>query len=161
MPKYTYFKMRGKALKIRKASNKDLAALVNFNQLMAMETENKKLDTKVLTSGVNAVLSDVNKGFYLVAETDDQDIAGSLMVTLEWSDWRNSQFWWIQSVYVMPKYRRTGVYSTLYNQVKQLAENSEGVCGYRLYVEKDNQIAQTTYQKLGMKATYYDTYESK
>ena len=148
-------------MKIRKASIKDQAALVHFNQLMAMETENKKLDTNILTSGVNAVLSDANKGFYLVAETDDQDIAGSLMVTLEWSDWRNSQFWWIQSVYVTPEYRRTGVYSALYNQVKHLAENSAGVCGYRLYVEKDNEVAQKTYQKLGMKPTYYDMYESK
>ena len=98
-------------MKIRKATINDQAALVNFNQLMAMETENKQLDTNILTSGVNAVLSDANKGFYLVAETDSQDIAGSLMVTLEWSDWRNSQFWWIQSVYVTPEYRRTGVYS--------------------------------------------------
>lgn len=148
-------------MNIRKASSKDLAELVGFNQLMAMETESKELDTAILTSGVNAVLSDANKGFYLVAETDEQDIAGSLMVTLEWSDWRNSNFWWIQSVYVAPKYRRTGVYSKLYNQVKYLADNSQGVCGYRLYVEKDNQIAQKTYQKLGMEPTYYDMYESK
>jgi ribosomal protein S18 acetylase RimI-like enzyme len=148
-------------LKIRKASNHDLAALVSFNQLMAMETENKKLDTNILTTGVNAVLTDANKGFYLVAETEQYEIAGSLMVTLEWSDWRNSHFWWIQSVYVAPNYRRMGVYSALYNEVKTLAENSDGVCGYRLYVEKDNQVAQKTYQQLGMKPTCYDMYESK
>ena len=147
-------------MKIRKASIKDLAALVGFNQLMAKETENKALDTSILTLGVNAVLSDANKGFYLVAETETMDIAGSLMVTLEWSDWRNSHFWWIQSVYVAPKYRRMGVYSTLYDQVKHLAEESAGVCGYRLYVEKDNLIAQKVYKRLGMKPTYYDMYEN-
>lgn len=148
-------------MKVRKASSNDLTALVSFNQLMAMETESKELDTNILTSGVNAVLTDPNKGFYLVAESEQNDIAGSLMVTLEWSDWRNSHFWWIQSVYVVPNYRRMGVYSALYEKVKFLAENSDGVCGYRLYVEKDNQVAQKTYQKLGMKATYYDMYESK
>jgi len=126
-----------------------------------METESKALDTDILTSGVNAVLSDANKGFYLVAESEQNSIAGSLMVTLEWSDWRNSHFWWIQSVYVAPDFRRTGIYSALYNHVKLLAENSAGVCGYRLYVEKDNLAAQKTYQNLGMKATYYDMYESK
>ena len=148
-------------MKVRKAATEDLHALVNFNQLMAMETENKQLDTTTLTRGVNAVLSDPHKGFYLVAETDQNDIAGSLMVTLEWSDWRNSHFWWIQSVYVAPEYRRMGVYSQLYAHVKSLAENTDGVCGYRLYVEKDNLIAQKAYQKLGMKPTYYDMYESQ
>lgn len=148
-------------MKIRQASKADLDAIVHFNQSMALETEGKNLDSETLSSGVNAVLTDPNKGFYLVAEDQQNTIAGSLMVTLEWSDWRNGNFWWIQSVYVVPEYRRKGVYSALYQKVKQLAEQTNGVCGYRLYVEKDNLVAQKTYQKLGMKPTYYDMYESK
>ncbi|WJG08126.1 GNAT family N-acetyltransferase [Aliiglaciecola sp. LCG003] len=146
---------------IRQAQPNDLQALVGFNQAMAQETEGKALDTDILTSGVSAMLSDSNKGFYLVAEQQDGEIAGSLMVTYEWSDWRNSQFWWVQSVYVRPENRRTGIYSMLYQKVQELAEQTDGVCGYRLYVEKENVIAQATYEKLGMGQSHYFMYESK
>ncbi|GAA6185477.1 MULTISPECIES: GNAT family N-acetyltransferase [Aliiglaciecola] len=146
---------------IRQASKADIQALVDFNQAMAWETEQKKLQGDVLSAGVSALIKDRAKGFYLVAEQDDGAIAGSLMVTSEWSDWRNSQFWWIQSVYVRPENRRTGVYSMLYQKVKELAEQSQGVCGFRLYVEHDNLVAQETYKKLGMKASHYYMFETE
>ncbi|GAA0853486.1 GNAT family N-acetyltransferase [Aliiglaciecola litoralis] len=148
-------------MNIRRAEQQDLTALVEFNQAMAMETENKQLDQQTLTAGVRALLEDSNKGFYLVAELQDKQIAGSLMVTYEWSDWRNSQFWWIQSVYVKPQNRRTGVYAGLYNKVKELASETSGVCGFRLYVEKDNLIAQRTYESLGMHSSHYYMYETE
>lgn len=147
-------------MKIRKATSNDSFALVEFNQAMAMETEDKPLDTETLTAGVNKLLEDENKGFYLVAELPNGDLAGSLMVTFEWSDWRNSQFWWIQSVFIRPQNRRQGIYSDLYNSVKSLAEQSQGVCGFRLYVEKDNVIAQKTYENLGMHESHYHMYET-
>lgn len=147
-------------MKIRQAELADLSALVDFNQAMAMETENKHLSTEILTSGVKRLLEDSNKGFYLVAQQQDKQIAGSLMVTFEWSDWRNSQFWWIQSVYVRPQNRRTGVYAALYEEVKNLAAQKGGVCGFRLYVEKDNLVAQSTYEKLGMHSSHYYMYET-
>lgn len=143
---------------IRVAAAQDLEALVKFNQLMAWETEQKRLDTNVLTQGVNALIIDRNKGFYLVAEQAEQ-VVGSLMVTTEWSDWRNGTFWWVQSVYIAPEYRRQGIYAKLYAQVKSLAENSQDVCGFRLYVEKDNLIAQKTYESLGMQESHYLMYE--
>lgn len=145
---------------IRTALEKDANALVEFNQAMAMETENKKLDSDILSQGVGRLIGDPNKGFYLVAEDDQGHIVGSLMVTFEWSDWRNSHFWWIQSVYVLPQNRRTGIYSALYAEVKRLAETSDGVCGYRLYVEKDNLVAQQTYERLGMEQSHYFMFES-
>ena len=147
-------------LKIRKATLNDAIALVDFNQAMAFETEKKQLDSDILTAGVNQLLNDENKGFYLVAELPSGEIAGSLMVTFEWSDWRNSQFWWIQSVYIRPQNRRQGIYSKLYNNVKALANEEQGVCGFRLYVEKDNITAQKTYQNLGMHESHYDMYET-
>jgi ribosomal protein S18 acetylase RimI-like enzyme len=144
----------------RKAQIDDIVALVNFNQLMAKETEDKQLDSHILHQGVSGLVNDSNKGFYLVAEVNNQ-VVGSLMVTKEWSDWRNADFWWIQSVYIIPQFRRKGLYSGLYNHVKELAEQSENVCGYRLYVENDNRVAQRTYESLGMHQSHYLMYESE
>jgi ribosomal protein S18 acetylase RimI-like enzyme len=140
------------------AEQSDLGSLVNFNQLMAWETEQKKLDEITLSQGVAALIADANKGFYLVAEQHGQ-VVGSLMVTTEWSDWRNGVFWWVQSVYISPDYRRQGIYGQLYAQVKTLAEQQQNVCGFRLYVEKENVIAQKTYEFLGMEQSHYLMYE--
>ncbi|NVK12000.1 MAG: GNAT family N-acetyltransferase [Gammaproteobacteria bacterium] len=142
---------------IRKATRADINSLVDFNQRMAFETEEKQLDDAVLRPGVTGVFDNDSRGFYLVAE-DEQQIVGSLMVTYEWSDWRNGNFWWIQSVYVIPSARRTGVYKALYEQVKALAARQ--AIGYRLYVEKNNHIAQATYRSLGMSVCEYDMYEA-
>jgi ribosomal protein S18 acetylase RimI-like enzyme len=146
-------------MKIRRANPNDVASLVSFNQAMALETENKELDGNTLTAGVKGILEHQARGFYLVAE-DQGEIAGSLMVTFEWSDWRNANFWWVQSVYILPKYRRQGVYSKLYSEIRRLADNSDNVCGYRLYVEKDNFAAQKTYESLGMSESHYLMFES-
>jgi len=145
-------------VKIRAALAKDAATLVEFNLRMAQETEDKQLDSGVVTSGVNAVLEDPKRGFYLVAEVGGQ-VVGSLMVTTEWSDWRDGAFWWIQSVYIAPGFRRRGVYRTLYEQVRQRARNTTRVCGCRLYVERDNAAAQTTYARLGLVETDYKVFE--
>jgi ribosomal protein S18 acetylase RimI-like enzyme len=145
-------------IKIRVAEKCDLASLVKFNQLMAWETEQKTLDESVLCKGVAALVADHNKGFYLVAEQDN-NVVGSLMVTTEWSDWRNGVFWWVQSVYISPDFRRQGVYAQLYAEVKILAEQQQNVCGFRLYVEKENLIAQKTYESLGMEKSHYLMYE--
>lgn len=145
-------------INIRVATHTDVAALVRFNQLMAWETEQKKLREAVLIKGVSALVSDKNKGFYLVAE-QNSEVVGSLMVTTEWSDWRNGVFWWVQSVYISPDFRRKGIYAQLYAQVKVLAEKQQDVCGFRLYVEKENLIAQKTYESLGMQPTHYLMYE--
>lgn len=143
---------------IRKAEISDAASLVDFNQKMALETEKKYLDTDVLSSGVRAVFSDPNKGFYVVAE-DGDEIVGGLMITFEWSDWRNGWFWWIQSVYIVPEARGRGIYRLLYDFVKTEAAKRGNVCGYRLYVERENENAQRVYEKLGMKNSIYFMYE--
>jgi ribosomal protein S18 acetylase RimI-like enzyme len=145
-------------INIRVAKLGDVTSLVKFNQLMAWETEQKKLDEVILYKGVSALIVDDNKGFYLVAEQNDE-VVGSLMVTTEWSDWRNAVFWWVQSVYITPDFRRQGIYAQLYAQVKALAEQQQNVCGFRLYVEKENLIAQKTYESLGMHPTHYLMYE--
>ena len=106
-------------MQIRLAIQADQAALVMFNQAMALETEGKTLDAAKITPGVAAVFDDEKKGFYVVAEQDER-IVGGLMVTYEWSDWRNAWFWWIQSVYVLPEARGTKLYSRMYDFVKQI-----------------------------------------
>ncbi len=143
---------------IRRAGISDAAALSQFNQNMAYETEGIKLMPEVIDAGVKTMIENPHMGFYLVAE-DEDIIVGSLMITTEWSDWRNGLFWWIQSVYILPDYRRQGIYRQLYQQVKTLAETETGVCGYRLYVEHENVRAQETYQSLGMQETHYKLYE--
>ena len=138
---------------VRTAERGDVDALVRFNAAMALETEAKTLHPDTLRAGVAAVLDEPRRGFYLVAERGGQ-IAGCLMITYEWSDWRNGDWWWLQSVYVLPQYRRHGVFRELYDSVERMAAARPDVVGVRLYVEPDNARAQATYRKLGMRETY-------
>ena len=143
---------------IREARRTDIETLVSFNSAMAMESEGKSLDLATLTGGTSAVFDDPQKGFYLVAEVGGS-VVGSLLVVEEWSDWRNSTFWWVQSVYVRPDWRRKGVYRTLHDWVHQAARARPDVCGIRLYVDQDNLPAQATYTSLGMSKSHYDLFE--
>ena len=129
------------SITIRPATDADIATLAEFNQAMAWETEHRSLIPEIITQGIQSFLARPDDGFYLVAEIESR-VAGCLMVTFEWSDWRNGQFWWIQSVYVHPDFRRQGVFKTLYQTVETRAQEMPGVCGLRLYVEQDNETAQ-------------------
>jgi GNAT superfamily N-acetyltransferase len=142
---------------IRKATPDDVPAIISFQQAMAMETEGVELQSDVITNGVMAVFRDPNKGQYYVAEDLGRVIA-SLMITYEWSDWRNANIWWFQSVYVIPEYRRKGVFRMMYGHVKK--EGMEyGIAGLRLYVESENVRAQKTYEAMGMNGSHYRTFE--
>ncbi|MCB1607409.1 MAG: GNAT family N-acetyltransferase [Xanthomonadales bacterium] len=145
------------ALTVGPAELDDHAFLVACNQAMAWETEQRRLDPERLSNGVMAVLTDPAKGRYFVARRDGRAVAG-LLITHEWSDWRNAQFWWIQSVYVVPEARRGGAFRALYRQVESLAIAS-GACALRLYVERDNSRAQSTYSSLGMHQSHYQMFE--
>jgi len=145
-------------LTIRKAERRDADAIAGFNSAMALETEGKALLPERVNPGVLRLLNDPSLGFYVVAERSGE-VVGSLMVTNEWSDWRNGLFWWIQSVYIVPAARRQGVYRALYDFVRDMARADPGICGFRLYVEKDNTAAQRTYSSLGMAPTDYLVYE--
>tara|TARA_B100001123_G_C15193999_1_gene980614 strand:+ start:778 stop:1233 length:456 start_codon:yes stop_codon:yes gene_type:complete len=144
----------------RKGTLADTETIVQFQKNMALETEGKTLQEFAIKSGVTEVIKDTQKGTYLVAEYEGH-IIGSLLITYEWSDWRNGWFWWIQSVYVKSEWRRKGVYSHLYDEVKKLSSGVKNICGIRLYVEKENIIAQTVYKKLGMHNTKYLLYETE
>ena len=146
------------SIKIRQASEDDFSDLVRFNLEMALETEGRKLDAETLKAGVKGIFEDATRGFYLVAEIDGVT-TGSLMVTKEWSDWRNGDFWWIQSVYVLPEYRRQGVFRQLYEEARGRAKADDGVCGCRLYVETENQSARQVYLKHGFVETGYLLFE--
>jgi len=146
-------------LTIRRGSESDLSRIVAFNAAMALETEGKTLDQDLLSRGVEHLMAHREKGFYLVAEKDGE-VVGCLMITHEWSDWRNGSFWWIQSVYVTPAHRRQGVYSALYGEVRRMAIQDPHVIGFRLYVEKDNRTARETYVQLGMTESPYRLYEA-
>ena len=145
-------------IRIRRANVKDAAVVVEFNSLIAEETEHRSLDQKILRRGVTAILKNPAKGLYFVAEIGGE-IAGQLMITYEWSDWRNGTFWWIQSVYVRKEFRQQGVFRALYEHVEHLAKTRKDVCGLRLYVERQNERAQSTYEKMGMRRTIYEMFE--
>lgn len=149
---------RRPAITVRPATLADLDVLVRFSAAMAGETEGRALDLKRLRKGVRAVLASDRHGRYLVAESGAA-VVGQVLLTYEWSDWRNGVFWWIQSVYVEPSARRRGVYQALHAHVVREARVHGDVCGVRLYVEKDNRSAQTAYTGLGMTATAYRIYE--
>lgn len=150
-------------LLIRIGTLNDLDVLVKFNQAMADETEGKELTLEIVTAGVETLLKNPSLGFYLLAEKNGE-VAGALMVTTEWSDWHNGLYWWIQSVYVHPEFRRQGVYKKLYNFVKDKAKNGQHdlkIWGFRLYAERQNTIAKKAYEALGMKETSYKIYEEE
>lgn len=146
------------ALLVRTGQEKDVEILVKFNIAMALETEHKQLTPSIVTQGVQELFKNPRHGFYVVAELEGR-VAGSCMVTYEWSDWRCGLFWWIQSVYVRPQFRRRGVFRKLYKFLKEKASHEQNVCGFRLYVEQSNRAGQNTYAGLGMKKTPYDFYE--
>ena len=143
---------------VRKAREQDIPSLADFNIAMAQETEHKILSPTKVKAGMRAVIRHPDHGFYLVAELNGQAV-GSLLVTREWSDWRNGVFWWIQSVYVPPQLRKRGIYRALYDAVKAHAKSNPEVCGFRLYVAKSNRTAMAVYSKLGMTETEYRIYE--
>ena len=145
-------------LQIRLATRADAKVLIEFNSAMALETEKKQLLPEVIGAGVAALLDNPASGFYVVAEAEGR-VVGSLMITKEWSDWRNGNFWWIQSVYVRPAFRRQGVYKQLYRHVQELAARDPAACGFRLYVEGENRRAQAAYRALGMSETGYCVFE--
>jgi GNAT superfamily N-acetyltransferase len=145
------------AIHVRAAQAADLASLAAFNAAMAIETENKTLDPGTLRAGIARILAEPARGFYLVAECDGT-VAGCLMVTFEWSDWRNGDWWWLQSVYVAPEHRRHGVFRVLYAEVERRAAERADVVGVRLYVERENARAQRTYESLGMREDHYRMY---
>ena len=144
-------------IKILEACKNDAEAIIDFQQKMAMETEGMVLDYIIISSGVNAVFEDPTKGKYYVAIADDKVVA-SLLITYEWSDWRNSYIWWFQSVYVLPEYRREGIFSRMYDFVKYKALSSN-VAGLRLYVESNNSLAMKAYRAKGMNGDHYKLFE--
>ena len=144
---------------IRPATLEDTEFLVAGNAAMAQETESRSLDLDTLRAGVRALFEDPTRGFYLIAELAGRR-AGQMMITYEWSDWRNATFWWIQSVYTLPESRRRGVFTALYSHVDAQARQRPNVCGLRLYVESHNHHAQAVYHRCGMREAVYRMFES-
>lgn len=142
---------------IRKATQSDSLSIIDFQTKMAWETESLKLDLKTLTHGVNSVFLNPSKGQYFVAE-DSGKIIASLLITYEWSDWRNTSIWWIQSVYVTSEFRRKGIFRSMFTFIKEEAGKNK-VAGLRLYVELNNIRAQKTYKSLGMNNEHYFMFE--
>jgi ribosomal protein S18 acetylase RimI-like enzyme len=147
-------------LDVRPATDADVALMARWAEAMALETEHKQLDLETVTRGIAAGLADPQRARYFIATVDGEP-AGTLMLTYEWSDWRNGWWWWIQSVYVAPSQRRKGVYRALYSHVLALARADSAVCGLRLYVERENTSAQRTYEFLGMTDAGYRMYEAE
>lgn len=152
-------------LRIRPATLEDLEVLTRFSAAMALETEQRTLEATRLRLGTHAVIEQPERGQFYVADLHQESVAdtvtvGQLLITYEWSDWRNAQFWWIQSVYVGPAWRRQGVYRAMHRAIVDLARSRADVCGIRLYVEGDNSIAKQVYERVGLTPSTYRIYES-
>lgn len=148
----------GGVLRVRHARHDDLTLMVRWAEAMAQETEHRQLDTDTVAGGIAAGLDDARRAVYFIAEIAGEPV-GTMMYTREWSDWRNAWWWWIQSVYVPPERRRQGVYRALFRHVLALARQAGDVYGLRLYVERENVLAQRTYEQLGMRDAGYRMYE--
>ncbi|MEW6302236.1 MAG: GNAT family N-acetyltransferase [Verrucomicrobiota bacterium] len=147
-----------KDILIRAAQPLDLDVLVDYNLRIAQETEGRELDAAIVRRGVQRLFDDPQKGVYYVTELDGA-VAGQLLITYEWSDWRNGDFWWIQSVYVAERFRQHGVFKALFQHVKALADARPDVCGIRLYMDAHNDRARAAYERLGLKPTNYQVFE--
>jgi GNAT superfamily N-acetyltransferase len=142
---------------VRPAIAADMPTILRFNVALAFETEGRTLDSARLRTGVESVLNDAEKGRYFIAEEHGRSV-GQVLVTLEWSDWRNAYFWWLQNVYIMERARGTGVFTAIYNHLETLAQD-EGACGMRLYVARANTGAQASYYRVGMTDSGYVVFE--
>lgn len=145
---------------VSKATLSDAQAIAQFQVDMAAESEGTTLDLDIVLRGVSEGLKDISKGTYIVARNDNGEAIASLMVTREWSDWNCAWYWWIQSVYVQPQYRRQGVYRSMYNFVKDMAKKADVSC-VRLYVDRTNNQGLFTYAALGMKESHYLLFEEE
>ena len=143
---------------VRRAKKQDIATIVSFNQAMANETENISLKSSILIPGVEALFNDQKLGFYIVCEVD-KSVRACLMISYEWSDWRNGLFWWIQSVFVQKEYRKQGLYKLMYQYIKTLVDGRDDIVGIRLYVDDENKNAKNVYKKLGMHKSNYELFE--
>jgi len=144
------------SIRIRRGRPEDASALARNNMALARETEGRELGLARARAGVKQALEpESGAQYYVAADGDTHEVVGQLMVTREWSDWRDGEFWWIQSVYVDPAWRGRGVFRGLYEHVRRLAQGMPRVCGMRLYVERDNATAQSIYRALGMEVTGY------
>jgi len=144
---------------IREATPEDWPTIADFNRRLALETESLALDGPTLEAGVKAALADRTKARYFVACAANGQIVGQLMHTYEWSDWRNGDIWWLQSVYVHPDYRSQGIFRLLFEHLAREAESDPTVVGLRLYVEDHNERAQAVYGRLGLDAAGYRVME--
>ena len=145
-------------LTIRSARAEDAELIARFNELLAWETEHRRLAPATIRDGVRAVLADRAKGEYFVAVTAEGRVVGQCSVTYEWSDWRNGNLWWLQSVYVDADWRGKGVFAQLFEHVRESAK-AVGAAGLRLYVEGENHTAQAVYHRRGMSRTNYQVFE--
>ncbi len=143
---------------IRKATPEDAPHIIEFQKRMAWETEKLELDDSVIQNGVHAIFADPAKGTYYVSEIDGQ-VNGSFLITTEWSDWRNGEILWFQSVYVLPEYRGKKIFRAMYEHIRSMVLNSDRYAGIRLYVDKTNHTAQKVYQKMGMVNHHYELFE--
>ena len=144
--------------KVEKGTEADAGIIAEFQIDMALESEGAILDRDKILNGVRAGLSDPAKGTYYIVRTESGETAGSLLVTKEWSDWNNCWYWWIQSVFVKPEYRRQGAFTYLYETVRAFAKQEGSTC-LRLYVDRSNRKAQKCYKKQGMDECHYLMYE--
>lgn len=146
------------SLTVRSARPEDASIIAGFQLLMALETEGIELDPETVSRGVNAVFADPARGEYFVADVGGW-IVGCLLVTPEWSDWRNGTVLWIESLYVIPEMRGRGVYRALYEHLQERVQTSPDLMGIRLYVDKRNTAAQRVYTRLGMAREHYELFE--
>ncbi len=143
---------------IRQSRLADRDVIAAFNVALALETENLRLDPAVVRPGVEAVLRDPARGIYFVAESQGA-VLGQVLITYEWSDWRNGNFWWLQSVYVQKEFRGRGIFKALFGQAAAQAAAQKDVCGLRLYMERENHPAREVYHRLGLNETHYQVFE--
>ena len=148
----------GESVRLRAARAGDLESLVEFNCRLARETEDHELDPATVRRGLSRLFDNPAAGFYTVAEREGR-VVGCLLITFEWSDWRDGWLWWIQSVYVEAAARRGGVFRRLFEHVRAKAEADGDVRGLRLYVERANDDAQAAYASMGLEEAPYKVYE--
>lgn len=139
---------------VRPATVDDFETLVAFTLAEARDAERRILDLEGARRGVRGAFQSPPRAIYWVAVAEDERVVASTSIVTEWSNFRGGDYWWIQSLYVLPEHRGKGLVDVLLAHVSTQAV-AGGALDLRLYGFDTNERALRAYQRCGFELSRY------